>query len=82
MKEEHRAIKNYEGLYDITVSGKVFSYARNRYLARKEDEYGFHIVKLSKKGLSTNFKVFQIWKEAFPELNENMFKGTKIIKYK
>lgn len=81
-KEEHRPIKNYEGLYDMSASGKVFSYSRNRYLARKEDQYGFHIVKLSKAGVPTNCNVFQLWKDTFPKLSESEFKGTKTIKYR
>lgn len=82
LKEEHRSIKNYEGLYDMSASGKVFSYSRISYLARKEDQYGFHIVKLSKEGVPTNCNVFQLWKDTFPELSENEFKGTKTIKYR
>lgn len=82
MKEEHRVIEDYESLYEITVSGKIFSNSRAKYLTRKEDEYGFHIVKLYKAGTPSNHKVFQLWKKAFPELSETKFKGAKTVKYK
>ena len=82
MKEEHRAIKNYENLYEITASGRIFSYSRDRYLARKDDEHGFHIVKLSKEGISSNFNVYQLWRSTFLELSEEEFKGARKVKYK
>lgn len=82
MKEERRAIRNYEKFYDITSSGRIYSYARKRYLTRKNDEYGFHIVKLSKEGVSSNFNVYQLWRSTFSELSDEEFKGARKVKYK
>lgn len=82
MHEERRAIKGYESLYEITSSGKIYSLKRNRTMKRRGDEYGFHIVKLTKEGKATNINVFALWKQAFPTLKETEFKGTKTVKYK
>lgn len=50
MQEDKRPINGYGGLYEITKSGKIYSVKRKRFLRRCNDEYGFHIVKLSKDG--------------------------------
>lgn len=39
MEERRKPIEEYEGLYEITESGRVYTYSRNRYLARCRDEY-------------------------------------------
>lgn len=78
MDERRKPIEGYEGLYDITESGRVYTYNRKRYLARCKDEYGFHIVKLSKLGIAKNHNVFELWKKAYgKELPESTFKGAK-----
>ncbi|UDK98374.1 hypothetical protein EYB33_19795 [Lysinibacillus sphaericus] len=82
MQEERKAIKGYENLYEITSSGRIYSLKRQRTLKRCNDEYGFHIVKLSKDGKATNHNVFELWKSHFPALNESEFKGAKTVKYK
>ncbi|WP_054753338.1 NUMOD4 domain-containing protein [Piscibacillus salipiscarius] len=46
--EDKKTIKGYEGHYSITQSGKIYSHKRKRTMKRCGDEYGFHIVKLSK----------------------------------
>ncbi|WGG44203.1 NUMOD4 domain-containing protein [Rossellomorea sp. DA94] len=81
MGEEFREINGYKGLYDISESGKVFSHQSKRTLKRCGDEYGFHIVKLYKNGQSSNHNVFELWKAAFPDVDQTGFKGTKKIKY-
>lgn len=82
MQEVRKSIKGYEGLYEITSSGRIYSIRRERMLKRCEDEYGFHIVKLSKSGKGINHNVFELWKLHFSTLNENEFKGAKKVKYK
>jgi hypothetical protein len=79
-KEGFTPIKGYEGLYDISETGKVYSHRSKRTLKRCGDEYGFHIVKLYKDGQSSNHNVFELWKAAFP--GETGFKGTRKIIYK
>jgi hypothetical protein len=81
MQEESRSIKGYEGLYEITSSGKIYTIREQRTLKRCNDEYGFHIVRLNKNGESINHKVYGLWKQAFPELNDSEFKGSLKIKY-
>ncbi|KQX45865.1 NUMOD4 domain-containing protein [Paenibacillus sp. Root444D2] len=65
LDEERAPIKGYEGLYEITVSGRVFSIARNRFREREGDGYGFKWVKLSKDGKSQNFLTKELWEKAF-----------------
>ncbi|WP_232329049.1 NUMOD4 domain-containing protein [Metabacillus litoralis] len=85
MQEEVRKdIPGYKGLYEMTVSGRVYSVKSKRFLARCEDEYGFHIVKLSKQGSKVNHNVFELWKETFKDYNlpEYEFKGALKVIYK
>jgi len=79
--EERRAISGYEGLYDVTASGRIVTVRENRPLARCNDEYGFHIVRLTKEGTASSHNVFEIWKQAFPELEQTNFKGALKAKY-
>ncbi|MFJ7951259.1 NUMOD4 domain-containing protein [Lysinibacillus sp. NPDC096418] len=81
LEEESRAITGYEELYEITTSGRVISVREHRAMARCNDEYGFHIVRLSKDGAASNHNVFELWKKAFPELEETTFKGALKAKY-
>lgn len=82
MREERKAVKGYENLYEITRSGSIYSLKRKRTLKRRGDEYGFHVVKLSNNGEANNHNVFELWKQHFPALNESEFKGAKTVKYK
>ncbi len=82
MQEERREIQGYKGLYEITRSGRVFSVRRQRFMKRCNDEYGFHIVKLSKNGEKKNYNVFELWKRAFEEVSETEFKGALEVKCK
>ncbi|MFB7158035.1 3-ketosteroid-delta-1-dehydrogenase [Lysinibacillus sp. NPDC056232] len=79
--EERRAISGYEGLYDVTASGRIINVRVNRPLARCNDEYGFHIVRLTKEGTASSHNVFELWKQAFPELEQTNFKGALKAKY-
>jgi hypothetical protein len=79
--EERRAISGYEGLYDVTASGRIITVRENRPLARCNDEYGFHIVRLTKEGTASSNNVFELWKQAFPELEQTNFKGALKAKY-
>ncbi|MFJ7738085.1 NUMOD4 domain-containing protein [Lysinibacillus sp. NPDC097287] len=81
VEEESRAITDYEGLYEITASGRIISVRENRAMARCNDEYGFHIVRLSKDGAASNHNVFELWKKEYPGLEETNFKGALKAKY-
>ncbi|SOC44468.1 NUMOD4 motif-containing protein [Ureibacillus acetophenoni] len=76
-EEIRKPIEGYEGYYEISETGKIYSVKSQRFMARSDDEYGFHIVKLSKNGISKNYNVYKLWKEEFPNLSESMFKGAK-----
>ncbi|QAS54768.1 NUMOD4 domain-containing protein [Halobacillus litoralis] len=82
MKEKHIQIEGYEGLYEITNSGRVYSNRSGKYLTRCNDEYGFHVVKLTNNsGDKHNYKVFDLWKKAFPSEQPIEFKGALNVKY-
>jgi len=81
LDEKSRAIAGYEELYEITESGRIITVRENRPLARCNDEYGFHIVRLTKDGTASNHNVFELWKQAFPELEQTNFKGALKAKY-
>ncbi|WP_440051417.1 3-ketosteroid-delta-1-dehydrogenase [Lysinibacillus sphaericus] len=79
--EDKRAVAGFDGLYEITASGRIITVRENRPLARCNDEYGFHIVRLTKDGAASNHNVFELWKQAFPELEQTNFKGALKAKY-
>lgn len=83
MKNENsKPIRNFEGFYEITESGRIISLRARRPLARCKDEYGFHIVRLyNSNGVHTNCNVFDLWKEAYPERDHSDFKGAMKAKY-
>ena len=80
-EEESRTITDYKGLYEITASGRIISIREQRAMARCNDEFGFHIARLSKDGIASNHNVFELWKKEFPELEETNFKGALKAKY-
>ncbi|MEG0260502.1 MAG: 3-ketosteroid-delta-1-dehydrogenase [Lysinibacillus sp.] len=79
--EETRSIEGFEGLYEITLSGRVITVREQRALARCQDEYGFHTVRLTKDGVTTSLNVFKLWENAFPEQEHTTFKGALKAKY-
>jgi len=79
--EESRAIAGYEDLYKMTVSGRIITVRENRPLARCNDEYGFHIARLTKDGKASSHNVFELWKQTFPEVEQTQFKGALKAKY-
>lgn len=82
MNEQRKEIQGYKGLYEITESGKIISLRQQRPMARCNDEYGFHIVKLTNdEGKAENHNVYDLWKEAFKGSNKREFKGTLKPKY-
>jgi len=79
--EESRAIAGYEDLYEMTKSGRIITVRENRPLARCNDEYGFHIARLTKDGKASSHNVFELWTQTFPELEQTQFKGALKAKY-
>ncbi len=82
MEEQRRPVTGYEGLYEVTESGRIYSVKRKKFMSRCNDEYGFHIVKLSTEGKGKNHKVFDLWKKEFNDAAQSQFKGALKIKYK
>jgi hypothetical protein len=82
MSEDRKEIPGYEGLYEITKTGRIISLRQKRAMTRCNDEYGFHIVKLTNhEGEAENHYVFDLWKDAFEGCNERDFKGALKSKY-
>lgn len=80
--EIKRAISGYEGIYDITSTGRIYSHRSQKYLVRCNDEYGFNVVSLwDANRIRKNLNVFKLWQVAFPELRNEQFKGALRVKY-
>lgn len=80
-QEERRAIHGYEDIYEVTSTGRILTLRENRALARCSDEYGFHIVRLNNNGESKDHNVYELWRKAFPDLDNSEFRGSHKIKY-
>ncbi|WP_214484567.1 NUMOD4 domain-containing protein [Bacillus sp. SM2101] len=81
MSEKRVAITGYEGIYEISESGRIFAIDTGRVKVRCGDEYGYHIVKLVKAGEPKNYSLYKLWKKEFPELEDISFKGALKNKY-
>jgi len=79
--EERKSIQGYEGIYEVSRSGRIISLKEKRALTRCNDEYDFHIVKLYKNGESFSYNVLKLWEKEFSKLNSNEFKGAQKPKY-
>ncbi|WJV20755.1 hypothetical protein QU593_10095 [Rossellomorea marisflavi] len=79
MNELRRIIPGYNGLYEMTESGRIFSLKRHQFLSREGNEYGFHTVKLYGNDKATNHNVYRLWKEIFSgDIESSSFKGAKL----
>lgn len=65
--EEGKDAVGYEGMYKMTVSGRIYSYKHKKYKNSKGDEYGYHTVRLSNKGVAQNYNLFELWQDTFKE---------------
>ncbi|AIQ13652.1 NUMOD4 domain-containing protein [Paenibacillus durus] len=77
MDEEKRAIKDYEGVYEVTRSGRIISVKLGRARHRNGDEYGYANVHLYKNGERTLHKTYKLWESAFPDVDEREYKGER-----
>ena len=64
-------IKNYEGIYQVTENGDVWSVKRNRFLKPYKNQLGYLRVVLSKKGKVKKYSVHRLVAEAFIDNQNN-----------
>ena len=65
-------INNYEGLYQVTENGDVWSVRRNRFLKQGINMYGYKYVVLYKNNKQKNFLVHRLVAEAFLEIPKEL----------
>ena len=65
-------IKNYEGLYQVTENGDVWSVRRNRFLKPYKNQLGYLRVVLSKNGILKRYSVHRLVAEAFLDNPDNL----------
>ena len=64
-------IKGFEGLYQITDEGQVYSVRRDKYLKPRKDKDGYLLVNLYKDKKQYTRKVHRLVAEAFIDNPEN-----------
>ena len=73
MIEEMRDIKDYEGLYAITINGKVWSYKSNKFLKPADNNgKGYMIICLVKNGKKKTHYIHRLVAEAFIPNPDNL----------
>jgi hypothetical protein len=77
MNEKTRSIKDFEEQYFITESGRIIRKKNNKVRHRSGNEYGYANVHLHKNGIRELHKTYNLWRKAFPELSETVYKGLK-----
>lgn len=65
MNEVWKDIKGYEGLYQISDQGNVFSVKRNKTLRPLINTYGYHFVNLHRDGKQIASQIHRLVAEAF-----------------
>lgn len=58
-------IRGYEGLYGITMSGRVWSYRRKKFLKPAANKDGYLMVNLCKDGKRKTFRVNRLVAETY-----------------
>lgn len=64
-QENWRQIQGFEGLYDVSDQGRVWSHKSNKFLSLKKDRYGYDFVKLCKNGMKINKSIHKLVAEHF-----------------
>ncbi|WP_379161319.1 NUMOD4 domain-containing protein [Paenibacillus sp. sgz5001063] len=77
MKEEREDIEGYEGIYEITRSGRIISVKTGKARHRNGDEYGYANFHLHKNGERKLAKTFELRKRAFPNASYADYTGLK-----
>lgn len=69
MDEQWKAVKGYEGKYEVSNKGNVKSYLQNKekYIKGRTDKDGYRIVTLRANGKGKDYKLHRIVAEAFIE---------------
>ena len=65
VKEIYKPGLGYEGLYQVSNTGKVISVKRKKALSPAKDRYGYLYINLCKKGVFKTMKIHRIVAEAF-----------------
>lgn len=65
MEEVWKDIPNYEGLYEVSNFGNVYSVRKKIRLKPGDNGYGYLSVVLCKNGIQTNYKVHRLVMLAF-----------------
>ena len=65
-------IKNYEGIYQVTENGDVWSVRRNRFLKPYKNQLGYLRVVLSKNGIHKRYSVHRLVAQAFIDNPDNL----------
>ena len=72
MTEELKNIKDYEGLYAITIDGNVWSYKRKKFLKHKSTKNGYRQVNLCKEGKKKTYYIHRLVAEVFIPNPDNL----------
>lgn len=67
-----KAIKDFEGLYSVTLDGKIYSHLSNRFLKIYNHNHGYNMSTLSKDGKSIQKLVHRIVAEAYIPNPDNL----------
>lgn len=62
-----KQIRGYEGIYDITSDGRIYSHNIKRYMRTYENNKGYELVTLSKEGEKQHFLVHRLVAKHFVE---------------
>ena len=65
IKEQFKPVLGYEGYYQVSNTGRVYSIKRKKFLTPSIDKYGYLYVNLSKQGQMKTIKVHRIVAETF-----------------
>lgn len=70
--ENFKDIKGFEGLYQVSDFGKVYSFVSKREIGQSKDSYGYMVVALYKQRKRKTFKIHRLVADAFID-NPNQY---------
>lgn len=68
---EEKPIKGWEGYYNITNDGRVYSIRSGRYLDKGSDKDGYKLVTLSANGIKRTYRIHRLVAETFVDNPDN-----------